>query len=482
MTLFIQNNATGAGAGNLAPNQAAVDLAIIANGDTGLGLAAQVGNQQQVTYAQTLPGIPPTRLANLVNTNFNPNYGLGAGPQAVSIVILPVLANFTLNDGRSILTIGGTSLPPTNSGLVGAALNNTNNCLVIYDTTQNNARGYCTARAGTGGTLDLQTPNPVILYHELSHAFRIVTNGQLAVTVACNPSSPEERAAIIDENNMRTQAATAAGTAPVLRDPGIHCGAICSGGSSGGCCIIASVASGSPLSEEVAALRSLRDGPLRENDIGFSFFQSLLHDYYAFSPQVCTLMAQHPTLRPVILEGFVRPLVNILRLIEQYAIGNANALMIGEQFVAGNADRAAGTVRLDILCRAREALTGTNIQITDEQAELAKLLYPALTSEHVRWALVEPIQIYESALHSHLGGCAAENLGEQMYEAINGWAGRMPLDDIWAVLTVEEVRAELEMLDSMLLRNAEARTNFRDRLKRKFGSITAVLTVLSEQN
>src|SRR5206468_3724559 len=115
--------------------------------------------------------IPATRLATLVNTNFNPDYGLGAGPQAVPIVILPVLANFVLNDGRSILAVGGTSLAPSNSGLRGAALNNTTDCLVIYDTTQNNGAGYCAAR-GTTATLNLQTPNPVILYHELSHAFR----------------------------------------------------------------------------------------------------------------------------------------------------------------------------------------------------------------------------------------------------------------------------------------------------------------------
>ena len=92
MTIFIQNDATGAGAGTLDSPQAAMNLGVIANGDTGLGLAAQVGNRQQVTYAQTLPGNPPTRLSTLVNTNFNPNFG--GGPQNVNTVILPVLANF----------------------------------------------------------------------------------------------------------------------------------------------------------------------------------------------------------------------------------------------------------------------------------------------------------------------------------------------------------------------------------------------------
>ncbi|MGI8998916.1 MAG: hypothetical protein ACR2GO_04345, partial [Candidatus Limnocylindria bacterium] len=170
MTLFVQNDATGAGAGGVDAQQAAVDLGVATNGDTGLGLAAQIGDRQQVTYARTDPGLPAIRVDALVNTNFNLN------PQGVDIVIIPVLANFTLNDGRSILTIGGTALPPSGSPLPGSTLNNTNSCLVIYDTTQNNGTGWCTARAGTNGTLDLPISNPVILFHELSHAFRIATN------------------------------------------------------------------------------------------------------------------------------------------------------------------------------------------------------------------------------------------------------------------------------------------------------------------
>jgi hypothetical protein len=479
MTLFIQNDATGAGAGNLDPNQAFLNLAVVANGDTGLGLDPQVGNRQQVTYARTDPGIPPTRLDNLVNTNFSPDYG--GGPQNVDIVILPVLANFTLNNGTSILVVGGTALAPTGSGLAGEGLNNTNSCLVIYDTTQNEGNGYCTARAGTGGTLDLQTPNSVILYHELSHAFRIVSNALFALSGSCNPSSPEENAAITDENDLRTQIANAAGTAPELRDSGIHCGALCAGGSTTNCCIVASVASGSPVSEEVAALRSVRDGLLRRTEIGFAFFQSLHHDYYGFSPQVCTLMARHPALRPLVLEGFVRPLVSILRLVEQYALGTESAAMLGERFVADHTDRATGTARLDMLSRAQQVLNGSDAELTNEERELAQLLHPALVSEHLRWAIIEPMQFYQSALEAHLDGCSVERLGEHLYQAISAWAVRMPLDDVWASLSVQELQDELQMLEIILLHTAEVRAGFRDRLQREFGDLTAVAMVLGAQ-
>ena len=356
MTMFIQNDATGAGAGNVAPQQAFVDLAIISNGDTGLGLAAQAGNRQQVTYARTDPGVPPIRLDALVNTAFTPDYGQGNGPQAVNLIILAVGANFTLNDGRLITNVGGTALPPSNSGEPGAGSNTTNDCLVLYDTSQSNGLGYCVARAGTGGTLDLPSSNAIILYHELSHAFRTVNNTALALTVACNPSSPEENAAITDENDLRTQIATAAGNPVVLRDPGIHCAQNCGGGGGGGnddCCIVASVSSGSPLSAEVRALRAVRDGLLRKSEVGYAFFESLHHDYYAFSPQVCTLLAGHPQLYGLVLDGFVRPLVHALRLIQEYTLSGATAPILADHFAADHVDRVAAEARLQTLSRAR---------------------------------------------------------------------------------------------------------------------------------
>ncbi len=485
MTVFIQNDATGAGGGNLDPNQAAVDLAIIANGDTGLGLAAAVGNRQQVTYAQTLAGPPPNRLSTLVNTNFNPNYGGGA--QNVNVILLPVLANFMLNDGTSILVVGGTALPPQGSGLAGANLNNTNDCLVIYDTTQNNGSGYCTARAGTGGTLDLATPNPVILYHELSHAFRIVTNALLALTAGCNPSSPEENAAITDENDLRNQIAAATGSAAVLRDPGIHCGTVCSGGGGGGggggssCCIIASVASGSPLSQEVAALRAVRDGLVRRSEVGFALFQRLHFDYYAFSPQVCVLMARHPALQPFVLEGFVRPLVGMLGLMRLATQEGGSAETLGHRFAADHADVAASATRLRMLARAEEVLRSGDPALPAPDRELAQLLLPALESGHVAWALIEPVRIYRAALESHLRGESSTSVGELLYTRIDAWAAQLPLDDVWAALTPPELEEELRLLDRVLLPAAGGRAKFRRRLAEQFGSITAVARALGTQ-
>lgn len=330
------------------------------------------------------------------------------------------------------------------------------------------------ARAGTGGTLDLQSPNPVILFHELSHAFRIVQNTLNALTAGCNPSSPEENAAIVDENDLRTQIANASGTAPVLRDPGIHCASVCTGGSSGSCCIVASVASGSPLSEEVATLRAVRDGFVRKSDIGFAFFDTLHRDYYAFSPQVCTLMARHPALRLLVLEGFVRPLVTMLSVIQEFALKSAAASRLGVRFAADHVDRAASAARLATLQQAHEVLGGNEAGLPPEHRELSELLAPALTSEHLLWAVIEPVQLYASALSASLDECPAEELGEQLYQEIASWALRMPLDDVWGSLTTVEVNDELAQLERTLLRTPETRAAFRRRLKSKQGRATAI--------
>lgn len=205
--------------------QAKADLRIIANQDAGLGFSALPGNDELVTFARHDSRIPAIRLEELANTDFGPDHG--KGPQQANIVILPVKANFTLDDGTLIRNHAGITLPPQNSGLRGAERNNTDDCLVIYDVSQNDGQGYCAAREGTGGKLNLPTPNPVILYHELSHALRVVTNTQLGYSRHCNPASVEEMAAISDENDVRAQIAAMEGCSPSLRDPRIYCGCAC---------------------------------------------------------------------------------------------------------------------------------------------------------------------------------------------------------------------------------------------------------------
>jgi hypothetical protein len=475
VTLFIQNDATGAGqSGGIDAQQAAFDLGVATNGDTGLGLAAQIGDRQQVTYVRTDPGFPAMRIDTLVNTNFNIN------PQNVDIVVVPVLANFVLNDGRSILTVGGTALGPQGSGQPGAGSNNTNSVLVIYDTSQNNGAGWCMARAGTNGTQDLPTSNPVILFHELSHAFRLVTNANLALSGICNPSSPEEAAAINDENQLRTQIANVQGVAPVLRDAGIHCGGSCgaggTGGTGGSCCIVATVTSGSPLSREVAALRAMRDSYLRPTEIGHAFFQQLHHDYYAFSPQVATAAAGDLQLRKRILDGFVRPLITILGVIRCYSLEGGEPAELARSFreglpkPAGAASGLAGLIEI-----ISDGTEGSH----HDSASVSLLVQRALGSAHVMWALWEPVSLYYRALARFNAGDDDDALGEVLASGIAEWAGAMPIDAIWGTLDAKQATEELNLLRRTLLRAPVSSRRFRDRLGQRYGHVTAVAGLLN---
>ena len=479
MTLFIQSDATGAGSGNVDAPEAFVNLAVIANGDTGLGFTDLSPRLQQITYARTLGGPPPIRLDTLVNTFF------GVNPQNLDIIIVPVLDNFVLADG-SRMNRRGITLPPAGSGMPGDDLNATTSCLVVYDTTDRNGLGLCLARAGSGGTKDLPITNPVTLYHELSHASRVVTNALLAVTLECDPASPEENAAITEENDMRTQIANALGGAPELRDPNIHCARRgCAGG--GACCIVATVASGSHLSDEVGALRDLRDGYLRRSEAGFAFFGRLHEAYYGFSPEVVRLIARHTGLKDLVLRHYVRPLVIALQTIERYTLGGLRDAKLAQHL--GQRRAALGGADDEIteaeLTRALAMLDGNAAEVADlscgERELSAILVARARPDPYIRWALIDPLFLYLRAVSAADDGLADEEAGRSLAAAIDAWAAEMPIENFWPSLTRPQARSELRFLKHSLLVTTPAQRRFGTRLEAAFPEARAVHEALAAE-
>ncbi|HEY0551006.1 MAG TPA: hypothetical protein VGF13_15485 [Verrucomicrobiae bacterium] len=469
MAMFLLTDATGIGSNDLDAGQGLIDLGIIAN-DTGFGANDAAGGQQLITYARTLTGVVQLRLDTLVNTTFTPDYG--SGPQNVDIVIAAGTSAFVLDDGTSMAN-NGTSLPPSDSGLPGATLNPTLNNLVIYDTDQN----VCVARDGTGGDLDLPESNPVILYHELSHSFRIVNNTLLALTGICDPAAPEENAAIIDENDLRTDIANRLGTAPELRDPDIHCGDV---GCDSGCCIIATVASKSLTSQEVRSLRGVRDHFVRSTEMGHSFFEQFFQDYYSFSPQVCTFMARDPKLSGHLLEGWVNPLLDFWKIMIAYSRQSMTIEGAGAAFVRTQSGRAQAEARRDAL---RRTLTYWSHGGSDEdpwRVELLRLLQErAWPSEHIQWALVTPVRIYYDLITMYVDEAGTDAIGREFERAIDSWAPEMPISDVWAALSAEQVAAELAFCESVLFQTARSRQRFAQRLRDRFNHITSIAVVLN---
>jgi hypothetical protein len=465
MAMFILEDASGIGSDDLDPLQAFVDLVIIAN-DDGIGLNDPVNGMQQVTYNPTENGPPQLRLDALVNTAFTPDYGAGA--QNVDTIVIAGLSGFVLDDGSSFAN-NGTALAPASSGLAGSALNTTENCLVIYDTQQN----ICVARDGTGGDIDLPISNPVLLYHEFSHAFRIVNNTLLALTFECDPASPEENAAIIDENDLRTQIAQRQGEAPVLRDPNIHCGQV---GCDSGCCIIATVASRSLSSRQVQSLRAVRDHFVRSTEVGFAFFEQFFHDYYAFSPQVCKLMASDPRLPDEMLAGYVDPLLDFWRIMIERSRQQLNGQQMAKRFLALQPDDESVRRRLAAMDRIQQGWfdpaqpTGARVAT----ALVTLLAERALPSEHVRWALLEPVLMMREWLLLSLEDAGSEGLAIEMEQAVAQWAAGFPISGVWAALSGGEVRRELRFCERVLMQSRSAFLRFHQRLRARFPDITAL--------
>lgn len=470
MPTFILDDATGIGSDDLDTLQAFVDLVIIAN-DDGVGLNDPAGGMQQVTYNRTLNGPPQLRLDALVNTAFTPDYG--GGPQNVDVIVIPGLSGFTLDDGTSFAN-NGTALPPASSGLPGAGLNTTENCLVIYDTQQT----ICVARDGTDGDIDLPISNPVVLYHEFSHAFRIVNNTLLALTGTCDPSSPEENAAIIDENDLRTQIANRQGETPQLRDPGIHCGE--AGDDCGGCCIIATVVSKSLASPQVQFLRCVRDHFVRSTEIGHAFFEKFFQDYYSFSPQVCKIMARNPNVSLHLLEGYINPLLDFWKIMIERSRQHFSDVDLGATFVRQHPDRTQAQSRLDALRRTVRYWLNQDSNDAEVPAELITLLRDrAWPSNHMQWALVAPVRIYHDLLTLYLDGADEETIGREFNRALESWAPEVPLSEVWASLPTEQVVKELEFCNNALLQSASNKKRFHRRLKDRFRGITSIDVVLN---
>ena len=467
--MFVLTDATGLGAGDIDSNGAFVDFVAIAN-DTGIGLDAEVAGsgRRRVTYTPTVAGVVQTRLDLLVNTAFTPDYG--SGPQAVDIIVISVPDDFVFGDGSFGVVDNGTALAPTGSGLGGSSLNPTSNCLVLYDTALN----ICVARDGTGGTIDLSFPGPVLLYHELSHATRIVQNGLLALGGGCDPSSPEENAAIIDENDMRTQFADLVGGPVVLRDAGNHCGGTCPPATDDGCCIVASVASGSTRSSQVRRLRRVRDRFVRRTESGFAFFEQLFDDYYAFSPQVSGMIAGQPQVRDAVLRGYVEPLLDFWELLAARAdlVAPSDA-ELGRLFLDRAPSAQEREARLGAVTASRDWWdAGGAAPVPDELLDL--LRQRAWTSESVRWALMAPLDVYERALRLTEGSADPESVGAIVRELLDEWSPGLPIAPLWGTLSSDEAAAELALCDAVLLQTEAARSAFRARLLDRFGDVTAV--------
>ncbi len=441
MGLFISLDA------NILPNNASLDLIAIANMDTGYGETNLSASRTQVTYARTLGGVCQLRLDDLVNN--------GTYTSPPDIIIFAVDGSFLLSDGTPITSIAGIAIP------VGNALNpTTSDVAAIYDTSDCNGNHWWVDQDG-GGTTSF--PSSVILYHELAHCFHFVTG--VAST---------EPLAETDENDMRDQLGV------THRDVTSHTGGC--GGTGFSCCIVASISSGSHHSTEVNQLRFLRDRILRRSEVGDDFFNRLHYDYYAFSPEVCSLMGNNSELSDMIKSFFVTPLVYTLELLAYYMNNKGKDLV---KFLIHQMDIISEKKEFDLtllnpMDDYLKFLLGENsvkknefslpdwLIGTEGMDELFNYLNKeALGSEVIKWALIDSLFIWVKCCSVIKRGVNEKEFEMEVYDSISRWISGLPVTEVWSNFSRIETELELSTLSNYIF-SKEGKTGFGERLMKSY--------------
>ena len=149
-------------------------------------------------------------------------------------------------------------------------------------------------------------------------------------------------------------------------------------------------------SPEVQYLRAVRDHFVRRNEVGHAFFEGFFSEYYSFSPQVCTVLAGDQPLTRLVLDGFVVPVLSFWQLMIERSDATWDDADLGAAFVRCHPDRAAAGDRLAAIREMVLHMVAPGDYAPPELVQL--LLRRAWPNEHIQWALVRPVAIYQEIL------------------------------------------------------------------------------------
>lgn len=406
-----------------------------------------------VAYVQSETGETPDRLDDLANrTDFT---------EQSDVVIFGVDCNFMLSDGTSMCGNGTAVESPANNPVYDTSWNPfAGTIAVFYDVTYCDGAGMRVDKEGGGRTAQY---SDVVLYHELSHAFHFLTAAQPPLDPDISASlAQEEVNAETDENDMRDVRGVS------HRDVNSHwgdCGLV-NGGSEGdtGCCIVATLATGSAFSEEINRFRHFRDHTLCDSVVGADFFKQFFYRYYGFSPEVTRLIGRQPNLGPLVKERFVMPLLCGVEMLIYYADHQGKGLA---EFLRHQSQRQGlcdlyQKQSLDELCSylkiARNfnlasvstALKGKGRNYSGFRKLLKHINKETLNDEYIEWSLVSVVELWvESALVLYSGKSDAE-INFKVYEKIVRWIALMPISNVWNEFSRLETEVELQNLEQFI--------------------------------
>jgi hypothetical protein len=456
MALFIGKTD---GSTNFDVGQVEIDMIAIVKGDMGIGF--DEANPQTiegvisvpVTYSRNETGPTPERLDVLAN---NTGINVGSPVSYVSpphIIVFAVDDSFTLTDGTTVIALAGNGIA-FQAGDPFSPF--TSHVAAFYDQTLCGGAGVWVVKQGGGDTV--QQTTAIILYHELSHCFHFVT-GTTAST-----SAQEEINAETDENDMHDVQ-----NVP-HREVTSHLGG-CGGGCPHGgvppdcdCCIIASLATGSPYSNEVGRFRYLREHILRRSEVGDDFFKHFFYHYYGFSPEVCRLMGHRPTLSPLIRNHFVVPLLAGIELLIHYADHKGLGLVDLLRHQA-EVEELAEIHRPEFLNELKVylSLVETHNQTAvlsallnkgEDVAGIADLLRyvneQTIKDDFINWSLVAVVKIWLSSALLLTTEKTDEEINAEIHDLISEWIAYLPITSIWGEFSRLETENELNSLEQFI--------------------------------
>jgi len=362
-----------------------------------------------VTYIGS-SGVPTAdRLDTLVNTPF-----------ALPIIITALPGGNDPYTGKDITGTAHTYEDDTASGTLVIR--------VVYDYSDCNGAGIWALDVNSN---HITAPTPVILYHELTHAYDIAT-GLVAGTASAAEAAAEEVRARTGENDMRSLLGICLRN---VNNGGRGCGP---GDSCGGSwtwpgCFIVSAAAGAPDSAEVLRLKQLRDRVVRSTRLGGQLLDAIYRDYYRFSPRIAIEVRRDPELREGVLKFAVRPLIAWYSLAEVESLAPRDA-QARERWCAAALGACLTGVDPGAVADAMAAIKMGQVPSSDAPPVLGYLAERAREVSSLRfasWAILEPlIRVWSSV-------AARSDLSEQ----VRVWLAAAPLEALNApdhdVLDVE---------------------------------------------
>jgi len=382
-----------------------------------------------VTYQQVSTVATANRLNTLVNTNTTP-------------IVVTALNGGT--DPYSGLPLNGAAWAYQDNSPGFTVIR------VVYDAGQCGGLGIA-ARDVLNNAIT--TPNSVVLYHELSHAFHFA-NGTF------QPNGADEPPARADENVMRTQLGIC------LRDVNsnvITCGAgnACGGsdggpGGSGISCFIVTASTGSPQSTEIQRLRDIRDRIAGASELAAQVIEAVYREYREFSPAIAARLEEDAATRSGVLLVVVRPLLAWYALAATLALSPKDPAAIDrakEDLAASCRGPVGAAMIVSLLERLRdgEPLAG---YLPARVHALATNIREASRLPLASWAIMEPlIRAWRSSVDT-----------VEVVQEVALWLASVPITELTLSSRSCRLETDLKALRDLFEFSAELRAEIGRRL------------------